>query len=83
MELAGNAQKCMEGNRRFQCLLWKVLEVDGNRRKHGEGSRSVRKDLANTGRYIARYDVIDHGKSQQSGSKKVPESWQPKAVHRT
>ena len=60
----------MEGNGRFQCLLWKVLEVDGNRRKHGEGSRSVRKDLANTGRYIARYDVIGEEGERQSGMKR-------------
>ncbi len=52
----------MEGDRRFRCLLWKVLEGDGNGRKHREGSRSIKKHLVSTSMYVARYEVIDHRK---------------------
>jgi len=58
-ELAENAQKCIEGNRRFWCLLRKILEGDRNRRKHREGTRSVKKYLVSTGKYVARYNVIN------------------------
>ncbi len=57
-ELAGNAQKCTEGSRRFQCLLWKVLEGDGNGRKLREGTGNVKKVLATIGKYVARNNVI-------------------------
>ncbi len=72
MELAGNGLKHMKGNRRFWCLLWKVLEGDRNGRKHGEGTGIIQKDLVSTRMYITRYDVMGVRKSRQSGSKKYP-----------
>ncbi len=49
----------MEGNGRFWCLLWKVLEGDGNGRKRGDRARSVKKYLVSTSVYVARYDVTN------------------------
>ncbi len=73
----------MEGNRRFRCLLWKVPEGDRNGRKREEGTGIVKKDLASTSTYVARYNVINHGNKSAVQKRKVTECQRPETVRHT